>query len=149
MPARGRLSHDKSGHPLPREIAPPARGSSTPANITRLSQISPVKYTVPLKPNTSPSRIQQRTTHSQVPLTKPPARPSSRPAFTSTSRATSSTKASSFKQTSKAPINPHASPTRTPLYNNNGGRNETGLGLNMSNPTPGRSSLTRQPSKTM
>ncbi|KAH9456571.1 hypothetical protein Pst134EB_012771 [Puccinia striiformis f. sp. tritici] len=43
-----------------------SRGSSTPANITRLSQISPVKYTVPLNPNTSPSRIQQRTTHSQV-----------------------------------------------------------------------------------
>ncbi|KAI9609500.1 hypothetical protein H4Q26_007457 [Puccinia striiformis f. sp. tritici PST-130] len=163
-----------------------SRGSSTPADITRLSQISPVKYTgkfsylsmekekyLPLNPNTSPSRIQQRTTQSQVvreprpssqnipfspanrppspikrlqPLTKPPARPSSRPAFTSTSRATSPTKASSFKQTAKVPINPHASPTRTPLYNNNGGRNETGLGLNLSNPTPGRSSPTRQPS---
>ncbi|POW14338.1 hypothetical protein PSTT_03071, partial [Puccinia striiformis] len=215
MPAPGRLSRDKSGHPLLREIGRPAliaertkldacltvttiyrlpddmaedkhRGSSTPADITRLSQISPVKYTgkfsylsmekekyLPLNPNTSPSRIQQRTTQSQVvreprpssqnipfspanrppspikrlqPLTKPPARPSSRPAFTSTSRATSPTKASSFKQTAKVPINPHASPTRTPLYNNNGGRNETGLGLNLSNPTPGRSSPTRQPS---
>ncbi|KAA1119213.1 hypothetical protein PGT21_018125 [Puccinia graminis f. sp. tritici] len=147
------------------------RGSSFHPNVpaSRPSQNSPVKNSGPLYPPISPSRPQQQQSHSRVresrtssqntpfspanrnpspvkrgqPLTKPP-RPSSRPTFSSTSRATSPTKVSVIKQNSKTPTNTHASPTRTPLWPN--GRAETGLGLNIGNPTPGRSSPTRQPS---
>ncbi|OAV94573.1 hypothetical protein PTTG_26929 [Puccinia triticina 1-1 BBBD Race 1] len=118
----------------------PSRTQQQPQSHSRVRESRASSQNTPFSPVTrNPSPVKRG-----QPLTQPPPRPSSRPTFSSTSRATSPTKASAFKQNSKPPTNTHASPTRTSLWPN--GRAEAGLGLNIANPIPGRSSPTRQPS---